>query len=592
MTTNDNGNCDAKKMTNIRAPMVVPTFALMGLVMILLILLGHVLMTFTDFRTFVFAANSLLTATLKDPRTPPNSSRSDEPFYTHANNLIPSTLHYPTSTNQATHTAGDNTIIHKAFLQYTNHLQANEKHVEFHGNLSVTATGKVCFTFALVINATAPTCPFPSIRLRLSGAALVNVRLQRHILDDDDVRNTTQLDGCSLLPVPGTYYVDANLVHCLMDVNCGGGPRMLKLISGKPVQPDLDVNYTPYKFDMPPFLRMNAILYSRNQSTAINAFSNHAWVFAPPCPNSSIYTISERCSKLKSTPFVPTTFQLEGWRQRHNYSSFLAPEFHTRFDDFMWLPVDSRNGLIDFPAEQLSHEYTPIPSDLQYAKEHASGQYNQTMLFVGASHMRILRSQVSQIYYNLTFGHDGCLEEHEPPLDLGNNQTRFGYMELRFGTSGVKDMLQNDAENYYDKYILTLGHWDAGFPGRFPTKPGDFLQSLLLTIQTLEDFAKPGAQIFVLSVNQHPMGYRMLYGDDWRVPPLIDAYNDIIWSQVTVDDPVTSPKSFRFRNFNRTYFLDNTDIMDPIWDSASDFHHPCRYGMRPMALRILDFLKI
>ena len=124
-----------------------------------------------------------------------------------------------------------------------------------------------------------------------------------------------------------------------------------------------------------------------------------------------------------------------------------------------------------------------------------------------------------------------------------------------------------------------------------PTPPAKFLESLLKVITILEEVAKPGAEIFVVTVNQSSMSYRTLSGNDWRIPPFVDAYNDEIWSQVEVEYPITSSRSFRFKNFNRTFLLDSTDIMDSMWDSASDFYHPCRYAIRPIALRVLDLLK-
>jgi hypothetical protein len=229
----------------------------------------------------------------------------------------------------------------------------------------------------------------------------------------------------------------------------------------------------------------------------------------------------------------------------------------------------------------------------KFLEESKSGVQNQTILFIGASHVRYLKNQVSQIYYNITNGFDGCQEEHTVPPDLGNNQTRFNRIYLRF----VDQWMGRNANplvptfSNYDKYVVTIGHWDAGFPLDRPTPPGLFLNDILSILNILETSVKPSAEIFVTSVNQHPLGHKMLVGMDWRVSPLIDAYNDEILSQVEVDHPITSTRSFRFRDFNRSYFLDNSDIMDPIWDSATDFYHPCRYAMRPIALRVLDLLK-
>jgi hypothetical protein len=88
------------------------------------------------------------------------------------------------------------------------------------------------------------------------------------------------------------------------------------------------------------------------------------------------------------------------------------------------------------------------------------------------------------------------------------------------------------------------------------------------------------------------MGRKMIQAADWRIPPLIDAYNEVLYREVEqVDFPIRSTRSFRFKGLTRTYLLDNTDIVDPVWDSASDFYHPCRYAFRPIALRVLDLLK-
>ena len=297
----------------------------------------------------------------------------------------------------AVDTSGMN-VIHKASLLYSKHLQANQGQIEFNANVTLTAIGEICFEFGLVPNTSvsAQTCPFPSIRLRLSGAALVNVRLRQRRWDDA----TQWLDGCSLLPVPGTYYVDANLIHCHMNVNFMGENRNFRRMSGTPVYPDLNVIVTPHTVEMPPLYRTNSSILLSHQSP-INAYSHHAWVFAPLCPNST-HTISERCSRLKSPPFMTTTFQLDEWLQHQNYTNFYVPEFHKRWDDYMWLPVHPSNGSIDFPTEPMSHEYTPIPSFLspeQQQQQQRGDKYNQSILFVGDSHARYLKNQVSQIKY-------------------------------------------------------------------------------------------------------------------------------------------------------------------------------------------------
>jgi hypothetical protein len=58
----------------------------------------------------------------------------------------------------------------------------------------------------------------------------------------------------SALPMPGPYYVDANLIHCRVHPYGEQIPEsLLKNKFGLPVEPDLNVRFTPHKFQLPPF---------------------------------------------------------------------------------------------------------------------------------------------------------------------------------------------------------------------------------------------------------------------------------------------------------------------------------------------------
>jgi hypothetical protein len=74
-------------------------------------------------------------------------------------------------------------------------------------------------------------------------------------------------------------------------------------------------------------------------------------------------------------------------------------------------------------------------------------------------------------------------------------------------------------------------------------------------IEIMQKIAKPEAEIFVLTVNHNAIGTRALDGIEWRIPPLIDAYNDQIWNQVTVDYPITGTRSFRFKKLQSHIFV-------------------------------------
>ena len=287
---------------------------------------------------------------------------------------------------------------------------------------------------------------------------------------------------------------------------------------------------------------------------------------------------------------MSTKFQINHWLANNKYRHFKGKDVHTRFDEYRWLPVDPTNGVVDYDAEHFGYEYSPTPHFLQESK---SGQNNKTVLFIGDSHTRDLRQQSFNIYYNTTGPRCACTERpYKPYTDLDNNVERFGYaMHLHAHEVFDSKLNFDKLGNHWDMFVITMGHWDAGHPLEVPVTPAAFIKGLLNLTAILEDTAKPGAEIFVTTVNQHPMGSDFMEAKDWRVPPLIDMYNDQIWDQVEVDFPIKSARSFRFKNRTRTFFLDGADIMDPIWDSSTDFNHPCRYFVRPMALRVLDLFK-
>lgn len=502
--------------------------------------------------------------------------------------LAPSSIN-PAKQNQIDVTSTDNaavgtpivlknpTLQHEASLNYGSEIQVNKENVTFAANFTLSFRGEACFHF--VIPEASNKCAFPYIRVRLSGSALVNVPI--HVVPDSI---EMKLQGCALLPVPGIYYIEVHLIHCRMNpfMTSSSTPKAamekLKTASGRPVLPDLTKLCNPYRFEASSFHRTNETV-------------KNAWVFAPLC-RGSLYNVSDKCSKARgrSPRYIPTKFQLDEWFKYNPYfKTFRSPAMGTRFDGYMWLPVNYSNGDIDYNADHFSYEYTPPPQFLQDDRQYTK---DFSIAFVGASHVRYLKNQVSQIYYNVTEGKDGCSEPHVPPPDLENNQSRFLQIKMQF----ANDLLSKPKEevlgqnDYFDKYIVTLGHWDAGYPDSRPTVPSMFLEGLLSIISLLEEMAKPSAEIFVTSVNQHPLGTKVLSGDDWRLPPLIDAYNEMIWRQVEVV-PGGGPRSLKFKPFKRTYYLDNRDIVDPVWDSAFDFYHPCRYAIRPIALRVLNLVK-
>jgi hypothetical protein len=68
----------------------------------------------------------------------------------------------------------------------------------------------------------------------------------------------------------------------------------------------------------------------------------------------------------------------------------------------------------------------------------------------------------------------------------------------------------------------------------------------------------------------------------------MDVYNAFL-RNMTVAAPAGSstPGERKFMGLNNAYYLDNTDILDPVWDEAHDWNHPCKFSFRAMAYRVL-----
>ena len=512
--------------------------------------------------------------------------------------LSPSQIWGVTFVNQDQQHDATTTRIHESLLQYGTQLQANADKVEFNANISISATGKACFTFVVRQSVGGGVCPHPYIRLRLSGAALVHVPLRNRATGSTSAPGDIQLAGCALLPVPGPYYVDANLLHCRMaaDGILDTNSRQFKKRVGKSVMPDLSMQIFPHMFEMSPFHREAMPLCHPSRNAL---YAHHAWVFAPICGEDG-YTVSKNCTKLHSPMYIPTKFQLDKWLANNHFDNFRSQNVSQRFDNYMWLPVNLTNGVIDYTAEHFGYTYSPKPLFLQQqslddpniADDEDQNRHNKAVLFLGDSHGRSLYNQVSEIYHDLTNrDSDGCSKFYRyRPTGLYKNVTRFRYGVVLYGDDGFSQF--DTFGNHFDIIVVTIGHWDASGDRWAPSTPAAFMRGLMNLTAGLEKAAKPGAEIFVTTVNPNPMGDQMLSGRDWRVPSLIDLYNKELWNAVEEGtSSIKSAISFRFKNRSRTFLLDGTDIMDPIWDSATDFYHPCRYFLRPLAMQVLDLFK-
>jgi hypothetical protein len=129
--------------------------------------------------------------------------------------------------------------------------------------------------------------------------------------------------------------------------------------------------------------------------------------------------------------------------------------------------------------------------------------------------------------------------------------------------------------------VVSVGQWDLGWPKGGITPPSEFREGVIAAIRIVLQI-KDLRTAVILSTNYNPMGNR-LFGcinqtrvkqPDWRAPDLVDAYNGIL-RHVSTELQVP--------------FIDNTDIVGPIWDSAEDWSHP-RQAFPVIAKRLNAFL--
>lgn len=127
-----------------------------------------------------------------------------------------------------------------------------------------------------------------------------------------------------------------------------------------------------------------------------------------------------------------------------------------------------------------------------------------------------------------------------------------------------------------------------GYPKGRPTPPRRYLLWTHEVAERIQNITNEGTRIYIGTTNLHPLSERMIACMDWRFPALIDTYNTLL-RNMTV--PSERDGELRFEGLNNTYFMDNSDIMDHIWDSAADYCHPCDHGFRPMAYRVLALMR-
>lgn len=148
--------------------------------------------------------------------------------------------------------------------------------------------------------------------------------------------------------------------------------------------------------------------------------------------------------------------------------------------------------------------------------------------------------------------------------------------------------VDTNGERIVSKYIdvcsavvFHYGQWDLGWPKVDPNQlkgltSFDAVQNdIQATIESMRK--KPTPRFAFISTNYNPMNCIITSHppSDWRSPPYVDMYNSII-AKIC-------------KNYNIS-FIDNNDIMGPVWDHAADWCHPDAFVLQVIGSRLFDYL--
>jgi hypothetical protein len=191
---------------------------------------------------------------------------------------------------------------------------------------------------------------------------------------------------------------------------------------------------------------------------------------------------------------------------------------------------------------------------------------NETFCLIGDSHVFYLWKDFlptyvvnplvrSSIYMATTFGGNFTVNDSHDNVAIAKR---------------VKKRLEESSSGKIEhcSFILVqIAAWDAAMIDEVPTGVSLYERDMLTTIQTLQ-LVFPSAALFVWS--PHPMAlgasiWEVCPNDDWRNPPLIDAYREAL-QRVVAAAATVSPS-------NPPKYLDTSFISEPLWDFTSDWSH-------------------
>ena len=172
----------------------------------------------------------------------------------------------------------------------------------------------------------------------------------------------------------------------------------------------------------------------------------------------------------------------------------------------------------------------------------ASRFQTSVLCFVGASHSRFAVGHLQAVFPSYS--------------------AKIEHIEVQF-PSDLQTASSSVHASNCTHVIIGIGQWPAGWPGGAPTSFSEYESSMKIEVANFSAVLRkrvPSFQIFIRSMHENPLGNLISAcpPGDWRNPEVVRIYNEILLS---VSEQLSIP------------FLDTTDIIMPLWDSAADWCH-------------------
>jgi hypothetical protein len=259
---------------------------------------------------------------------------------------------------------------------------------------------------------------------------------------------------------------------------------------------------------------------------------------------------------------VVKTTELAGYWQWSNGSLPITP-LQTRFQpqNCRWEPDKSSErctvprNLDRFQPYRFIWKNTDAEMTL---RNHNSAKHHHHICLIGSSHSRKMRTEFKSWldHFNIT---NVKLTHFDNRLPSTMNEKR------------MKDWVVG---GNCTRSLVAVGQWSAAYPKRPPTNFKVFQNHM---IGLVNKFQKRGLELYLRNIHYNPLGDVKLQCPprDWRSPPVIDMYNDIL-QNISASMNVS--------------YIDGTSILSTVWDSAADWCHYINEGSAQEALHILSRL--